>query len=769
MDEKKGHRAGSHLDLVRPEADLALHKSEARFRTLAEQSPVILWARDAHGNLEFVNRAFRDFYGVTAEEVEGTTWWPVVHPEDAPWFEGWARSALLERKPFTAEARVRRADGEWRWVAAHGQPRFGEAGEFLGLVGDTVDITDRKRAEEALRLSEQKLRASVAHAAIGFAVSTPEGRILEANPAFCAITGYSIEELRNMHPRQFVHPDDFAENDRRVQRMLGGESSDFVIENRYVRKGGDVVWVRKSSSVVQGVHGEPQWVVSLVEDISERKRADEMLRGTLQRFYSVLSSMDNPVLLVTNEGRIEFVNPALCKAFGLKESPDELVGQSAIKLVQRTENRPDNAIARTQEIISQNQPVKGEEVVLPDGRTFLRDFVPLAVEGEPRGRLWLHFDITERKRNEEALREEDHRKAEFLAVLSHELRNPLAPIRNSLHLLERSAPGSKQATHAVEVIRRQTEHVTRLIDDLLDVTRISRGKIFLKRAWVDLRDIVRRTTDDLRSLFVQAEINLHVDDACGPVMITADPTRIAQVLGNLLQNAAKFTPAGGTTTVTLAAKGDHAELRVRDTGVGMKPEKIEHMFAPFVQAEMTLARTKGGLGLGLALVKGLVEMHGGIVEARSDGVERGSEFLVRLPLAGIGMEAGRERLAGAKAAPREILVIEDNLDAGQTLAEVLELEGHHVRVARDGRSGLELAHKQHPDVVLCDIGLPDIDGYEVARALRRDEDLRGTHLVAVSGYAQPEDRKAARDAGFDAHLAKPPDLVELMNVVANGG
>jgi PAS domain S-box-containing protein len=521
------------------------------------------------------------------------------------------------------------------------------------------------------------------------------------------------------------------------------------------------------ASIIVGPDRSDFTAFVIARDITERRRAEDMLRSTLQRFYSVLSSMDNPVLLVTNEGRIEFVNPALCKSFGLRESPDELVGQSALEVVQRTENqpRPDEAVARIQEILRQRHPVKGEEVVLRDGTTFLRDFVPLDVDGEPRGRLWLHFDITKRKRVEEALREEDRRKAEFLAVLSHELRNPLAPIRNSIYLLERGAPGTKLATHAVEVIRRQTEHLTRLIDDLLDVTRISRGKIVLKRTRVDLRDIVRRTTDDLRSLFMQAGVDLHVDDAAGSVWIAADPTRITQVLGNLLQNAVKFTPAGGSATVTLAAKDGQAELRVRDTGAGMERGTIERMFEPFVQAEMTLARTKGGLGLGLPLVKGLAELHGGAVEAHSEGLGRGTEFVVRLPLAEIGAETGRERRDAAGARPRTVLVVEDNLDAGQTLAEILELQGHHARVARDGRSGLKLAREMHPDVVLCDIGLPDIDGYEVARELRCDETLRGTRLVALSGYAQPEDQQRARDAGFDAHVAKPPDIDELAKLL----
>jgi two-component system CheB/CheR fusion protein len=222
----------------------------------------------------------------------------------------------------------------------------------------------------------------------------------------------------------------------------------------------------------------------------------------------------------------------------------------------------------------------------------------------------------------------------------------------------------------------------------------------------------------------------------------------------------KFTPAGGSATVTAGVKGDHVELRVRDTGVGMEPGAIERMFAPFVQAEMTLARTKGGLGLGLPLVKGLVELHGGSVEARSGGLGRGSEFLVRLPLAEAGATARAPPVA-AEPRAREILIIEDNLDAGEILGEILEREGHRVRVARDGRSGLDLARKQPPEVVLCDIGLPDIDGYEVARAVRRDDALRGTRLVALSGYAQLEDRQRAREAGFDAYIAKPADIGEL--------
>jgi PAS domain S-box-containing protein len=623
-------------------------------------------------------------------------------------------------------------------------------------------VTASRRAEAALRESEERFRLLFEHMSDGLAYCRiqydgdrpVDYTFLEVNPAFEVLTG-----LKGVVGKK-------------VSEVVPGEADPGLIE-RYER----VARLGTAERFETYVKSLGQWFdisvyspargdfIAVFDVITDRKRAEEMLRGTLQRFYSVLSSIFWPILLVAPDERVEFANPAFCEEYRVRESPDELVGLGASEMAAKMKEvylRPEEATARVMEIIRRGQPVKGEEVVLRDGRTFLRDFVPLNVSGEPGGRLWLSYDITGRKHAEEALREEDRRKAEFLAVLSHELRNPLAPIRNSIYLLERAAPGTKQATRATEVIRRQTEHLTRLIDDLLDVTRISRGKVVLKRTRVDLRDIVRRTTGDLRSVFAQARVALHADDVFRPTWIIADPTRITQALGNLLQNAVKFTPAGGSVTVTVTAKGDHAELRVRDTGVGMEPGAIQHMFDPFVQAERTLARTKGGLGLGLALVKGIVELHGGTVEAHSDGVGSGAEFVVRLPLAELGAEKGHER-------PRTVLVIEDNLDAGQTLAEVLELQGLHARVARDGRSGLELAHDLHPDVVLCDIGLPDIDGYEVARELRCDEALRATLLIALGGYAQPEDPQRAREAGFDAHIAKPADIDTLTSVIASGG
>jgi signal transduction histidine kinase/CheY-like chemotaxis protein len=370
------------------------------------------------------------------------------------------------------------------------------------------------------------------------------------------------------------------------------------------------------------------------------------------------------------------------------------------------------------------------------------------------------------RESERSLREADRRKDEFLGILSHELRNPLAPIRNSVHILERADPTSEQAARARAVVRRQSEHLNRLVDDLLDVTRISRGKVELERSRFDLREIVGRACDDQRTLFEGRGIELRVEMSARPVWIEADETRIVQVVGNLLQNAFKFSSEGGLVTASVFT-GGQAGIRVQDGGEGISPDFLPHVFEPFVQADGGLARTKGGLGLGLALVKGLVELHGGTVSARSAGPGRGSEFMVTLPMAPAGAPSpAAAPSVSAAAQGHEILVIEDNLDAAQSIAEVLELEGHHVHVATDGLSGIAKARELRPEVILCDIGLPDVDGYEVARRLRADEGLRSIRLIALSGYAQAEDRRRAKASGFDAHIAKPPSLDALLAAVA---
>lgn len=392
--------------------------------------------------------------------------------------------------------------------------------------------------------------------------------------------------------------------------------------------------------------------------------------------------------------------------------------------------------------------------------------VASARAGPTPGTLVAVHDITARRRAEAALREEGGRKDDFLAALSHELRNPLAPIRSSLSLVERVEPGGEEARKAMAILRRQVDHLVHIVDDLLDVTRIARNKVHLQREPLELGSLVRRTVDDHLPEFETRGVALEGHVAPEPLWAEADGTRLVQVIGNLLANALKFTPGGGRVDVGLRREGDHAVMSVRDNGVGIPPEMRARLFEPFIQAPQTLDRSRGGLGLGLAMVKGLVELHGGTVDVTSGGPGLGCEFTIRLPLAA----APQPEAAPASPVPtrprRRVLVIEDNVDTADSLCDLLTLDGHDARVAYDGPSGIARAREFHPDVVFCDIGLPEVDGYEVARAMRADDALRGTYLVALSGYARPEDRERSTQAGFDWHLAKPPSTDALERVIA---
>jgi signal transduction histidine kinase/CheY-like chemotaxis protein len=355
------------------------------------------------------------------------------------------------------------------------------------------------------------------------------------------------------------------------------------------------------------------------------------------------------------------------------------------------------------------------------------------------------------------------RKDEFLGVLGHELRNPLAPLSNALHVLDGHAsevPEEVRRVHAM--MKRQVRSMTRLVDDLLDVSRINQGKITLRRETVDLAAVAADTLEDLRPLADAHGHRLRLALPSGPLWLDADPTRMAQITANLLHNAIRYTPDGGRITIEVRRAGDEAVLEVSDNGIGIAPEMLPHVFEPFTQAEPPTSSPGGGLGIGLALVRRLVEMHGGIATAESAGLRRGSRFTVRLPaLASAPPQALVRRREMEAPRGRRILVVDDNQDSAETMASLLRLWGHEVTVANDGPAALAAARSAQPDLALLDIGLPGMDGYEVARTIRADDALRSTHLVALSGYALPEDLKKAEEAGFEGHLAKPPRLDEL--------
>jgi signal transduction histidine kinase/ActR/RegA family two-component response regulator len=394
----------------------------------------------------------------------------------------------------------------------------------------------------------------------------------------------------------------------------------------------------------------------------------------------------------------------------------------------------------------------------------LADHCALAVE---RARLHdlAEHEIQVRTRSEELLRDANRRKDEFLAMLAHELRNPLAPIRTAAQLLHHLEVKDPRVERVRDVIERQSAHMSRIVDDLLDVSRITRGSLLLRKSRLDLVELVRATLGDHRPSLDAAGLTVELSLPDAPVWIMADATRISQAIANLVHNAQKFTERGGAVQVRLGVDAESATLSVVDTGIGMDATTVQHVFETFSQADRTLARSRGGLGLGLSLVKGLVELHDGAVSASSPGLGRGSVFSIRLPLD----RAASVKPAATTAATahrRRVLVIEDNVDAAEMLQMMLELAGHEVALAHDGDDGVVLAERWKPDVVLSDIGLPGtIDGYGVARALRRKASSN-LLLVALSGYGQEQDKERARAAGFDAHMTKPVDAHALIRLLA---
>jgi two-component system CheB/CheR fusion protein len=499
----------------------------------------------------------------------------------------------------------------------------------------------------------------------------------------------------------------------------------------------------------------------------ELHRTVDRLAASEERYHGLFTHLSEAFALhelVYDESgraldyRFLVANQAFEQATGLEAS--RVIGRTVRQVI------PDIEafwIERYAEVVRTRRPARFESFAAALGRHY--QVVAFAVGVDRFATLFM--DVTQQKRAEQALRQADRNKSDFIALLSHELRNPLASISNGVHVLGRAEPGSEEAEHARAVIARQVGQLTCLVEDLLDVERISRGKLELRRTALDLRHLVADIVDDCRASLVAAGVGLEVDLPAEPLHVNGDATRLSQVVGNLLQNAVKFTPSGGRVVVSLQVQDGSARLSVRDSGAGIEPHMLERLFQPFMQAKDGPARSKSGLGLGLALVKALVERHGGSVTASSEGPGRGSDFVVVLPLGSEESAIAEPRLEKSGGwARRRVLVIEDNVDAAESLRDLLVLEGHDVEIAHTGVEGVEKARACRPQVVLCDIGLPDVSGHEVAATFREDPLLQSVYLIALTGYALPEDIEKATAAGFDEHLPKPPAIERLHQILA---
>ncbi|WP_242342512.1 hybrid sensor histidine kinase/response regulator [Anaeromyxobacter terrae] len=599
-------------------------------------------------------------------------------------------------------------------------------------------------------------------AAIGLCLVSAAGKVLRTNPEWLRVTGHLSDEALGREVAELL-PWDRALTRALSEPLAAGERRELPRRPRIVN-GREAWWEGRVTAVpLEGGLGR----LLALRDVTAEAAPGPGLEGGA-RYRRLFDELREHVFVYTvvrdGAGRIVdwVLSDANREALRLLGAPlHEVAGRRATELFGAEAIADDLDASR--EVMASGCGRTFERRFAWDGRHYLTSIFPL----DHWHLVEAGVDTTERVAAEEALRAEDRRKSEFIAMLSHELRNPLAPVRTALAVLDRATPGGPEAIRAREVVRRQTDHLARLVDDLLDVTRVAHGKIQLRRERVDLAALARQTADDHADLLAAQGVALRIEGGGASLHVDGDPTRLAQVIGNLLANAEKFTHGGGSVTVALRQEADRALLSISDDGEGIDPALLPRLFAPFVQADAGLDRARGGLGLGLYLVRSLVELHGGSVEVTSGGAGRGAEFTLALPLAAQDApapEAPRDPLALGQ--PRRVLVIEDNADAAEMLRDLLSGAAHEVEIAPDGRAGVALARATRPDLVLCDIGLPLMDGYEVARALRGDPELATTLLVALSGYALPDDVEKAARAGFDRHLAKPVSLEELGAVLA---
>jgi PAS domain S-box-containing protein len=790
--------------------DSALRDSEERFRSMADTAPVLLWLSDVDQQCTYINKPWLDFTGRTFEQELGEGWTESIYPEDRARCLETYRASFHRRERFEIEYRLRRADGEYRWVLTRGAPRVTDTAELIGYVGSCVDITERKRVEESLRESEARLRLAMKTGKVGV-----WDWDIVANRVVWTESLYAIHGVR---PDEFVttieafatllHPEDRDLVLHSLQRALEHDAP-YELEFRAIRPDGQIIWLFTNAMVLRNA-GEPFRMLGATMDITQRKLAEETVLRLLRISERLNSTLDVDTLLDvlvdeairivdgesgvsglhTPDGMVcrKYLHKGKAVAFDYCWRPSEgLPGHIITEKLPYLTNEADADPRTAQEIYARfgvrnalSIPILNFQRELigffeihnktsAGGFTDLDKRTLVAISEAAATAIQNSLAYRRVQEAEESLRDADHRKDEYLAMLGHELRNPLGVISISAQLLRRQGPSSPEMAELRDIVDRQVEHMTRLLDDLLDVSRISRGQMKLNQSLCDFSLLVRQTMQDYRSKLETNNLQLNTDIPDRPIWIMGDQTRLAQTISNILHNADKFTGAGGTITVSLQEEtaGKQVILTVHDTGIGMEPKLLARVFEPFIQGDHGIDRRPGGLGLGLPLVKGLIELHGGKVHAKSEGPGRGFQITIRLPLREQAAPAARP-VGSAKSSPGpcRILVIEDNRSASRTMNLYLTRQGHTVEIAHTGREGVEVARRFQPDVVLCDIGLPEFDGYKVARQLRTERELNRVYLIGISGYGQEHDKERAWQAGFNAYLVKPVAMSELETLLA---
>ena len=754
--------------------------ADALLRLAVDEAGLATWDQDlVTGEAVWSANHFR-LLGYPVDPTGRATsdmWCSRLHPDDRARVLAELERARRDRTLYRCEHRIVRADdGAVIWVEPRGRFSYDATGRAVRFVGVTLEITARKEAEERLVHRETQLELATRIVGIGvFDYDHAEDRLYWSDQ-FRQIHGMPAGMAPNIAP---LDAQTCPEDREPLQAAIAAAhdprgDGKFSVEYR-IRRDGELRWIVGRAQTFfagEGANRRPIRTVGTELDVTERKLAEARLRESEARFRTLADGVPVIIWATDTKGHIEFVNRAYSEFFG--ENAEQARREGWRRLLHpddapRYVSAYENAVAKRSELRARARVRSASG----QWRWIESHALPrIGPHGEFLGHVGVSPDVTALIEAQAALREADQRKDDFLATLAHELRNPLAPIRTAAELLTLPDLTGEQLSWACQVVRRQVEHMTRLLDDLLDVARITRGKLDLKKEHVDLGTIVDTAVEAARPLLTARKHGLTIELPPELPKLRADPVRLAQVLSNLLTNAAKYTDSPGRIALTAHLDGDTVRISVKDNGIGLSPSMLAHMFEMFSQGQEAGGRGEGGLGIGLALVKGLVELHGGTVAAFSEGPGRGSEFVVTLscPARHAGETDRGETAARARASVGcRILVADDNQDAARMLAMLLRLSGHEVRTAYGGEAALALASTFKPDIALLDIGMPDLDGYEVARALRRSPWGRGVRLVAVTGWGQEEDKRRARAAGFDHHLTKPVDPQQLAALLTQAG
>lgn len=756
---------------------------------IAEVMPGVLTVVDLESNENvFVNRNVASILGYDCDEVEkfGTdALRQLIHPEDFPRLQQHLDQIRSLDSSSTAmfEYRMQHKSGQWHWFesrdAIFSRNNAGEAVQYIGVASD---ITDRKRAEEGLRQNAALFSRLIEQAPMGTYVVDAHFRIQQVNaealPVFQSVQpliGRDFQEVIEIVWGKEVGGR-VASNFRRT--LETGEryvSPPFTEMRRDLGIRETYEWETQRVTLPDGQHG----VACYFHEVTERAQATEALRASEQRMRLATEATQVGIWewnVLTNTIRWD---AEMFRIYGIEQSGEGFVSYADWQAAVLPEDLAENEAILNDTVQRRGKSSRTFRIRrFSDGKCRNVAAVETVRTNDQDQVEWVvgtNLDITERKQVEEELRrlaaelsEADRRKDEFLATLAHELRNPLAPIRNGLQIM-----GASTDKAAIEEVRtmmeRQLGQMVHLVDDLLDVSRISRGKLELRKQRVQLSAVLSNAVETSRPLIESSGHELIVDVPTESIILDADVTRLGQVFSNLLNNAAKYSDHGGRIWLTAELQGNQVVVSVKDTGIGIPKEMAPIIFDMFTQVDRSLEKAQGGLGIGLSLVKRLVELHDGTVQARSEGSGQGSEFIVRLPVNGVLAAESKPAESGKAAtatSQRRILVADDNKDAATTLAMMLRFMGNEVRTANDGLQAIEVGTVFHPDVILLDIGMPKLNGYETCRRIRKQPWGESILLIALTGWGQDDDKRRSREAGFDHHLVKPVDPAELKSLLA---